>query len=86
MGSLPDSRWHSDRLQQADTRVGAAEAARGVAHRSSLIVQPAADRSAEASESSNACSHFEMAQALDLEDAAEKTFFFPCFSTVRSRA
>ena len=36
---------------------------------SSLMVQPAAERSAEASESSKACSHLRWDQTLDLQDA-----------------
>mmetsp|Transcript_17449 Transcript_17449/g.54505 ORF Transcript_17449/g.54505 Transcript_17449/m.54505 type:complete len:201 (-) Transcript_17449:1426-2028(-) len=50
---------------------------------SSLIVQPAADRSAEASESSKACSHLRKGRPSISRTLPEKTFFFPRFSTVR---
>ena len=68
MGSLPDSRWHSDGLQQADALVGCRGGARG-RHRSSLIVQPAGSFGGSVRELERLLA-LEMAQALDLEDAA----------------
>mmetsp|Transcript_23809 Transcript_23809/g.80314 ORF Transcript_23809/g.80314 Transcript_23809/m.80314 type:complete len:245 (+) Transcript_23809:117-851(+) len=50
---------------------------------SSLIVHPAADRSAEASESSKACSHLSCARPSISRTRPEKTFFLPAFSTVK---
>lgn len=47
-----------------------------------MIVQPAADRSADASESSNACSHLRCPRPSISSTRPEKTFFLPCFSTV----
>mmetsp|Transcript_13584 Transcript_13584/g.54459 ORF Transcript_13584/g.54459 Transcript_13584/m.54459 type:complete len:248 (-) Transcript_13584:1255-1998(-) len=49
---------------------------------SSLIVQPAADRSADASASSKACSHLSCERPSISSTRPEKTFFLPRFSTV----
>ena len=49
---------------------------------SSLIVQPAAERSAEASDSSNACSTFSFGSPSISRMRPEKMFFLPFFSTV----
>mmetsp|Transcript_8583 Transcript_8583/g.12238 ORF Transcript_8583/g.12238 Transcript_8583/m.12238 type:complete len:216 (-) Transcript_8583:1947-2594(-) len=48
----------------------------------SCMVQPAADRSAEASESSNACSHLRSGRPSISRIRPEKIFFFPCLATV----
>mmetsp|Transcript_27961 Transcript_27961/g.58557 ORF Transcript_27961/g.58557 Transcript_27961/m.58557 type:complete len:252 (-) Transcript_27961:1453-2208(-) len=47
-----------------------------------LIVQPAADRSAEASDNSKACSHLRSGRPSISRTRPEKTFFFPFFSVV----
>mmetsp|Transcript_20800 Transcript_20800/g.38877 ORF Transcript_20800/g.38877 Transcript_20800/m.38877 type:complete len:246 (+) Transcript_20800:791-1528(+) len=50
----------------------------------SLMVQPAAERSALASESSKACSHLRSRSPQSISRTRpEKMFFLPCFSTVR---
>mmetsp|Transcript_75847 Transcript_75847/g.162710 ORF Transcript_75847/g.162710 Transcript_75847/m.162710 type:complete len:213 (-) Transcript_75847:1265-1903(-) len=49
----------------------------------SLMLQPAAERSAEASESSKACSHFRLLRPSISRTLPEKTLIFPCFGTVR---
>ncbi|SCN46532.1 hypothetical protein BAZMOX_16396_0 [methanotrophic endosymbiont of Bathymodiolus azoricus (Menez Gwen)] len=46
------------------------------------IVQPAAERSAEASDNSNACSTFKSGKPSISKIRPEKTFFLPFFSTV----
>ena len=46
-------------------------------------MQPAADRSADASLSSKACSHFSDERPSISSTRPEKMFFLPCFSTVR---
>ena len=48
-----------------------------------MMEQPAADRSAEASESSNACSHLRCESPSISRMRPEKMFFLPCFATVR---
>mmetsp|Transcript_22308 Transcript_22308/g.53515 ORF Transcript_22308/g.53515 Transcript_22308/m.53515 type:complete len:267 (+) Transcript_22308:661-1461(+) len=53
---------------------------------SSLMVQPAAERSADASESSNACSHLRCPRPSISKMRPENTFFLPDFSTVSSPA
>jgi len=50
---------------------------------SSLIVHPAALRSAEASLSSNACSHLRCSSPSISRMRPLNRFFFPCFATVR---
>ena len=50
----------------------------------SLMVQPPAERSAEASEISNACSTFKSGSPSISKIRPEKIFFFPFFSRVRS--
>jgi hypothetical protein len=50
----------------------------------SLMLQPAALRSAEASESSKACSHLRSSRPSISKIRPLKTFFLPAFSTVRS--
>ncbi len=45
----------------------------------SWITQPPAERSAEASESSNACSTFRSGRPSISRMRPEKTFFLPCF-------
>ncbi len=47
-------------------------------------VQPAAERSAEASDSSKACSTLRWGSPSISRMRPEKTFFLPCFSTVSS--
>ena len=49
---------------------------------SSLIVQPAAERSAEASDSSNACSTFSLGRPSISRMRPEKMFFLPALATV----
>ena len=49
---------------------------------SSLMAQPAAERSADASESSKACSHLRWARPSISSTRPEKMFFLPAFSTV----
>mmetsp|Transcript_20719 Transcript_20719/g.53527 ORF Transcript_20719/g.53527 Transcript_20719/m.53527 type:complete len:236 (-) Transcript_20719:1144-1851(-) len=51
---------------------------------SSLMVQPAAERSADASESSKACSHLRCSRPSISRMRPEKMFFLPFFSTVSS--
>ena len=51
---------------------------------SSWMVQPAAERSAEASESSKACSHLRWPSPSISRMRPEKTLTLPCFSTVSS--
>ena len=48
----------------------------------SLTVQPAAERSALASLSSNACSTFRSGRPSISRMRPEKTFFLPCLATV----
>ncbi len=48
----------------------------------SLIVQPAAERSAEASDSSNACSTLRFGRPSISSTRPEKTFFLPALATV----
>ena len=50
----------------------------------SRIVQPPADRSALASDSSKACSHLRFGKPSISRIRPEKIFFLPSFSTVRS--
>ena len=45
-------------------------------------VQPAAERSAEASDSSNACSTFRSGRPSISRMRPEKMFFLPCLATV----
>mmetsp|Transcript_7830 Transcript_7830/g.21967 ORF Transcript_7830/g.21967 Transcript_7830/m.21967 type:complete len:267 (-) Transcript_7830:1452-2252(-) len=51
---------------------------------SSLMEQPAADLSADASDSSKACSHLRWPNPSISRTLPEKTFFLPCFSTVNN--
>ena len=46
--------------------------------------KPAADRSADASDSSKACSHLRWPRPSISKTRPEKTFFLPCFSTVNN--
>ncbi|MNV67094.1 hypothetical protein D3C71_1598780 [compost metagenome] len=48
----------------------------------SLMVQPAAERSAEASDSSKACSMLRLSRPSISRMRPEKAFFLPFFSTV----
>merc|ERR1719271_712633 len=51
---------------------------------SNLMEQPAADRSADASDNSKACSHFKCPRPSISNTRPEKMFFLPCFSTVNN--
>ena len=53
---------------------------------SSLIVQPAAERSAEASDSSKACSTFRLGRPSISRMRPEKMFYLPALATVSSPA
>ena len=52
--------------------------------RITLMVQPDAERSADASESSNACSQVRLSSPAISNTLPEKMFFLPSFSTVSS--